>query len=59
VNNGQPQVSRVEEFQKVPNKLLEQTDGNRLDVGSSKPTSRVDSDMEAVGAIDWTKDEAG
>jgi hypothetical protein len=65
VNNG-PKPSNAElldqyapharENQNAPNKLLEVTDGERLDVGAATPARRADSELEAVGAIDGTKD---
>jgi hypothetical protein len=56
VNNGQPQASRTGESENAPNKPLEMTDGKRLDFGAASPASRADSELEAVGAIDGTKD---
>jgi hypothetical protein len=49
--------THVRENQIAPNKLLEVTDGKRLDVGAATPARRADSQLEAVGAIDGTKDE--
>ena len=55
VNNGVP-ASRAPENENAPNKLLEVTDGKRLDVGAASPASRADSELEAVGALDRAKD---
>jgi hypothetical protein len=56
VNNGTAPTSRAREFENAPNKLLEVIDGERLDVGAATPASRADSALEAVEAIDRTKD---
>jgi hypothetical protein len=58
VNNGPAPTSRAQENENAPNKLLEVNDGKRLDVGATAPTSRADSALEAVEAIDRTKDTA-
>jgi hypothetical protein len=57
VNNGTVPASRALENENALNKLLEVTDGQRLDVGAATPARRADSDLEAVGAINGTKDE--
>ena len=50
VNNGTARASRAPENENEPNKLLEVTDGERLDVGAATAASRADSDLEAVGS---------
>jgi hypothetical protein len=56
VNNGTAPAPRAPESENAPNKLLEVTDGQRLDVGAATAARRADSDLEAVAAIDGTKD---
>lgn len=58
VNNGTGQQSpaRVEDATSAPNKLLE--DGHeRLDIGASQAASEADQKLEAVGAVNRTKDD--
>lgn len=52
-------ASRARESETPPSKLLEATNGNVLDTGTTTPTSGADSHLEAVGAIDRTEDTAG
>jgi hypothetical protein len=59
VNNGTMPASRAPENESAPNKLLEVTDGQRLDVGAASPARRADSVLETVGAIDRTEDGNG
>jgi hypothetical protein len=56
VNNGEP--SRGEN-QIAPNKLLEQTNGERLDFGAQGQAIGSHSAMETVGAINRSKDTDG
>lgn len=59
VNNGttaQPS-SRARETEKTQNKLLEQSNGERLDVGASARTIATNSAMETLGALDRTEDD--
>jgi hypothetical protein len=49
VNNGEP--SRTREIQSEPSKLLEQTHGERLDIGAAGQASGSDPAMATVGAI--------
>jgi hypothetical protein len=53
VNNGTaPQgTSRAQEDEPEPNKLLEVTDGKRVDTGTQGPAGRVNQDMATVGAL--------
>ena len=46
VNNGQP--PRAEEKQNLPNELLEEGDGQRLDDGTAFATVRSDQDLVPV-----------
>jgi hypothetical protein len=55
VNNG----SRVRETEIPQNQLLEEKDGQRLDTRAAGAAGGTHSDMEAVGAVDRTKDGAG
>ena len=48
VNNG---LSRVGETESEQTKVLEQTDGERLDPGATGAAGRTDSPLEAVGAV--------
>jgi hypothetical protein len=50
VNNGQARA-RAGEFRELPNELLEQTDGKRLDVSPAKGTIRSDSTVAPVDAV--------
>lgn len=50
INNGETQTS-VRNFQNKSNELLEVKDGQRLDTGKKAETERVNSELEAVGAI--------
>jgi hypothetical protein len=52
VNNAS---SRTGELENAQNELLEQTDGERLDIGATGTTNKVDPTMETVGEVDRTK----
>jgi len=53
VNNAPPpDASRARESEKAPSKLLEATDGKRLDVGATAQAVGADSHVEALGSID-------
>ena len=59
VQNGNQQVNNQTgpthgEIRKEPNELLEQTHGNRLELGAQTETVRNDSTMEAVGTVHGT-----
>lgn len=59
VNNGTEPVSeapRPRENENPQSKLLEQKDGERLDIGATGAAGRVDPEMATVGKIDRTKD---
>lgn len=58
VNNGQQAPARVES-ESGSNKQLEHQHGERLDTGTTGTTIEDDSSMEAVGALDRTKDRGG
>ena len=54
INNGtatNPGPSRAEEKEIPPNKLLENTHGERLDTGTASASGRVNQNVEAMGAI--------
>ena len=55
-NSPPPEASRTGENENAQNKLLEKTDGKRLDKGTTGTAGRTDQDMEAVGAVDRAKD---
>ncbi len=58
INNGSPPAgaaSRAGEIENPPNKLLEATHGERLDLGTPATASAVNSPVEAVGAIHRTE----
>ena len=52
VNNA---PSRADEIGKPQSKLLEQSDGERLDTGTTSTAGRADTSMEAVGAVNRPK----
>lgn len=58
INNGisPEQESRAREMEIEPNKLLEVTDGKRLDSRTEGAASGADTNLEAVGAINRAKD---
>lgn len=57
VNNATPaQPSRARESQNQPSKLLEQQSEERLDNPTSATTSRADSQLESVEALNRTED---
>jgi hypothetical protein len=56
VNNASPtDTPRARESEITPNKLLETSNGNRLDAGAAAQAVRADSEMEAVGTFDRAK----
>ena len=59
VNNGTAPVSRAPEGENTPNKLLEVTDGKRLDVGAATATRGADLPLETLGALDRTEERSG
>ena len=52
VNNVPP---RADEIENPQSKLLEQTDGERLDTGTTSTAGGADTSMEAVGAVNRAK----
>jgi hypothetical protein len=56
INNG---VSLAREIQSEQNKLLEQTNGERLDIGAASSAGGADPQLETMGAIDGTQDGWG
>jgi hypothetical protein len=57
VNNAVPaatEITRARESEMAPNKLLEVTDGKRLDLGASSAAGLADPSMETLGASDGT-----
>jgi hypothetical protein len=56
VNNG---ISRARENDLVQNELLEQSHGERLDIGTEGTTGPFDTALETVGAVHRTEDRAG
>lgn len=63
VNNGaslaqRMEASRARESENTQNKLLEKQDGNPLDTGTTCAAGKVDQDLEAVGAIHRTQNQA-
>jgi hypothetical protein len=59
INNGTmpAEESRARETVNEPSKLLEATDGERLDTGATGAAGRTDTHLEAVGAIHRPKDK--
>jgi hypothetical protein len=58
VNNAAPDdTPRAPEKSNSENKLLEKKDGERLDTGTTSPTSQADPAMATMGEIDGTKDK--
>lgn len=51
VNNGGSPPSRERENEINPNKLLEATNGERLDTGATSAAGRANQDLEAVGVV--------
>jgi hypothetical protein len=51
VNNGTPTPSRPREDEITPSKLLEASDGERMDTGTARAASRANQELETVGAI--------
>jgi len=49
-------ASRTGEEENPQNKLLEKTDGKRLDAGTTGTAGRTDQDMATVGSVDRAKD---
>jgi hypothetical protein len=58
VNNGQ-QPASAGNFKSEPNKLLEVNDGNVLDFGAQAAPGRADQALEALGAVDRSKNARG
>lgn len=57
VNNTPPtanEMSRARENQNLQNKLLEEKDGERLDIGTTGTTGRADPAMATVGEVNGT-----
>ena len=59
VTSGPQQVNNTLSIESGPNKLLEQTDGERLDARAARADGEVDSHLEAVGAVHRTEDGGG
>lgn len=62
VNNtapGETQSSRARENENRQSKLLEQSDGNRLDFGATGTSGSTDPALETVGAVDSTQKRGG
>jgi hypothetical protein len=57
VNNGEP--TRTREFHSEPNKLLEQTNGERLDTGAASQAIDSDPAVATVGALDRPQNKRG
>ena len=58
VNNGaRGEASRAENFENQPSKLLEQTDGERLDGGTPGATTGANTSLEAVGAVNGAEND--
>lgn len=51
INNGMPAPSRTRESGSPPSKLLEATDGERMDTGAASAPSGVNQEVEAVAAV--------
>jgi hypothetical protein len=61
VNNGpfQPEEpSRARKTGIKPNKLLEEQNGERLELKTAGTPSEIDSSLEAVGAVQWPEDSS-
>jgi hypothetical protein len=56
VNNG---VARARESENQPNKLLERSNGERLDLGAPRSASGVNIPLEPVGAVNGAKVSGG
>jgi hypothetical protein len=56
VNNG---AARAQETENQPNKLLEQSDAERLDFGAKGATGAPDTALETVGAVNRTENNGG
>lgn len=58
VNNGAhpKNTSRTAETENVPNELLEEQHGERMDFGAQEEASRDDQGLETVGAVHGPKD---
>jgi hypothetical protein len=60
-NSPQPvsaDASHAREIKNQPNKLLEQTNGERLEFGAKDATSGADPCLETVAAVNGTKNDA-
>ena len=51
VNNGTPVASRPQENEITPSKLLEASNGERMDTGTASAAGRANQELETVGAI--------
>jgi hypothetical protein len=52
VNNGSASRAPATENENLPNKLLEQSNEQRMDIGTESPTGRSDTEMATVGKLD-------
>jgi hypothetical protein len=59
VNNGVPAPSRARENEIEQSKLLEASDGERLDSGAAGAAIRSDQALAPMGAIDRAEDDGG
>jgi len=59
VNNAASAPSRAREDETTPSKLLEASDGERLDTGTASATGGGDQALAPVGAIDGAEDGSG
>ena len=59
VNNGPhpSDESRMQENENQPSKLLERSNGERLDFGPASTTGSFDSHLETVDPINWTQND--
>ena len=53
INNG---LTRSADTERVPNELLDQEDGKRLDTGTTRAAGGDDSPLEAVGVLNTAED---
>ena len=59
VTSGPQQVNNSLTIESGPNKLLEQTNGERLDARAARADVAADSPVEAVGSVHRTEDGGG
>ena len=59
VNNAVPHAVAESEIENRQIKLLEATDGERMDIRSTSTTSGVNQALETVGEIDRPEDRGG